>query len=224
MTKYEMPIWPGKPYPLGANWDGEGVNFALFSESATSVTLCLFDPENESESTRIKMSEHTDQVWHVYLPGLKPGQLYGYRVEGPYKPLEGLRFNSNNLLIDPYAKAINGRINWSDAMFAYPVNNPSNDRDLIKSDTDSAQGMNKSIVIDPSFDWEGDVSPNTPLHNSIIYELHVKGFTATHPKIDPAIRGTYKALAHPEVIEYFKKLGITAVELMPVHQFVNDKH
>lgn len=224
MIKYDKPVWPGKPYPLGANWDGEGVNFALFSERATAVTLCLFDSQDEEEVAQIKIQEHTDQVWHVYLPGIKPGQLYGYRVEGPYKPLEGLRFNANNLLLDPYAKAINGRINWSNAMFAYPVNNPDKNRDLIKNDSDSAGGMNKSIVIDTNFDWEGVTSPNIPLHNSIIYEMHVKGFTASHPDIDPSIRGTFKALAHPKVINYLKDLGITAVELMPVHQFVNDKH
>lgn len=221
--KYNKPVWPGKPYPLGANWDREGVNFALFSESATGVTLCLFDRE-EKEVAQIKFSEHTDQVWHAYLPGLKPGQLYGYRVEGPWDPENGLPFNENNLLLDPYAKAINGRIDWSDAMFGYPVKNPDEDRDLLKTESDSASGMNKSIVIDNNFDWEGDEHPNTPLHNSIIYELHVKGFTAAHPRLDPSIRGTYKGLYQPEVIEYLKQLGITAVELMPVHQFVNDRH
>jgi isoamylase len=223
-TNYDKPIWPGKPYPLGSNWDGKGVNFALFSENATGVFLCLFDSENEKETGRIKLTEQTDQVWHTYLPGIKPGQLYGYRVEGPWDPENGLPFNENNLLLDPYAKAINGRIDWSDAMFGYQVQNLDEDRDLIKTTSDSAPGMNKSIVIDESFDWEGDEKPNTPLHNSIIYELHVKGFTATHPKLDPAIRGTYKALAQPEVLDYLKQLGVTAVELMPVHQFVNDRH
>lgn len=221
--KYNKPVWPGKPYPLGANWDGEGVNFALFSENATGVFLCLFDAE-EKETARIKLTEHTDQVWHIYLPGVAPGQLYGYRVEGPWDPENGLIFNENNLLLDPYAKAINGSIDWSDAMFGYPVQNPDEDRDLVKTSSDSASGMNKSLVIDSRFDWEGDVAPNTPLHNSIIYELHVKGFTALHPKLDPAIRGTYKALSQPEVIDYLLQLGLTAVELMPVHQFVNDRH
>jgi isoamylase len=223
-TTYKGPIWPGKPYPLGANWDGEGVNFALFSENADGVILCLFDAKDEKEIARIVMKEHTDQVWHAYLPGIKPGQLYGYRVFGPWDPKNGLIFNENNLLLDPYAKAINGSIDWSDAMFGYKVKNPDLDRDLIKTDSDSADGMNKSIVIDNEFDWEGDVCPNIPLHKSIIYELHVKGFTATHPKLDPKERGTYKALSHPEVIGYLKRLGITAVELMPVHQFVNDRH
>ncbi|HLU90527.1 MAG TPA: alpha-amylase family glycosyl hydrolase, partial [Cyclobacteriaceae bacterium] len=221
--KYNKPVWPGKPYPLGANWDGEGVNFALFSENATGVFLCLFDAE-EKETARIKLTEHTDQVWHIYLPGVAPGQLYGYRVEGPWDPENGLIFNENNLLLDPYAKAINGSIDWSDAMFGYPVQNPDEDRDLVKTSSDSASGMNKSLVIDSRFDWEEDVAPNTPLHNSVIYELHVKGFTALHPELDPAIRGTYKALSQPEVIDYLLKLGVTAVELMPVHQFVNDRH
>jgi glycogen operon protein len=208
---------------LGSNWDGEGVNFALFSENATAVKLCLFDSD-ENEVANLDLTETTDLVWHVYLPGIKPGQLYGYRVDGDYNPYEGLRLNPHKLLIDPYAKAINGRINWSDAMFAYPVKSPAKNKTLILDTTDSASGMNKSIVIDQSFDWGDDKSPNTPLHNSIIYELHVKGFTALHPKIDPSIRGTYKALAQPEIIEYLQNLGVTAVELMPVHQFVNDKH
>ncbi len=218
-----MPVWPGTPYPLGANWDGEGVNFAIFSENATAVILCLFDSDNEKEIAQIKFTEHTDQVWHAYLPGIKPGQLYGYRVYGPWKPEKGLPFNENNLLLDPYSKAINGSIDWSDALFGYHVNNPDKNRHLIKTDSDSAEGMNKSIVIDPYFDWEGDKCPNIPLHKSIIYELHVKGFTATHPKLDPNVRGTYKALAHPDVLAYLKELGITAVELLPVHQFVNDR-
>lgn len=222
--KYDGPLWPGRPYPLGATWDGEGVNFALFSENATGVTLCLFDEESENEIAQINVTEYTDLVYHIYLPDIKPGQLYGYRVHGPWNPKEGHVFNENNLLLDPYAKAINGKIDWSDAMFGYPVKSKKEDRNLIKTKSDSASGMNKSIVIDNSFDWEDDKCPNTPLHKSIIYELHVKGFTAKHPKLDPSIRGTYKALGHPEVIEYLKKLGVTAVELMPVHQYVNDRH
>lgn len=224
MNEFSSPVWPGKPYPLGANWDGEGVNFALFSDNATAVKLCLFDSdEDEKETACITFTEQTDQVWHAYIPGIKPGQLYGYRVDGPYNPKEGLRFNANKLLIDPYTKAIKGRINWSDAMFGYPVKSTNKNRDLSKDITDSASGMNKSIVIDTSFDWGNDKSPNTPLHKSIIYELHVKGFTATHPKLAPEIRGTYKALGQPEIIDYLLKLGVTAVELMPVHHFVNDK-
>lgn len=221
--EYNQPIWPGRPYPLGATYDGEGVNFALFSETATAVTLCLFDSD-EQEMARIEVTEHTDQVWHVYLPGIRPGQLYGYRVDGPWDPANGFLFNSSHLLLDPYAKAINGRIDWSDAMFGYDVQRDDEDRDLYKKEFDSADGMPKSIVIDPNFDWEGDQSPNVPLHKSIIYEAHVKGLTATHPELDPGVRGTYKALSDPKVIDYLKGLGVTAIELMPVHQFVNDRH
>ncbi len=219
-----MKIWPGKPYPLGAAWDGQGVNFALFSEHATGVELCLFEDSNaEFESVRIRITEQTDYVWHVYLPGVMPGQLYGYRVNGPWQPKEGHRFNPSKLLLDPYAKAINGTINWGDAMFGYPVYQPDPDKDLLMDLQDSAAGMNKSVVIDPAYDWENVKSPNTPLHKSVIYEMHVKGFTATHPSIDNKLRGTYAGLATPEVISYLKELGITAVELLPVHQFVNDK-
>lgn len=217
-------VWLGKPYPLGATWDGEGVNFALFSENATGVELCLFDsPEAPEESARIQMVEQTDYVWHAYIPGLKPGQLYGYRVYGPYRPEAGLRFNPNKLLLDPYAKAISGTINWSEAMFAYPVSSEDENRHLVMDTQDSAAGMNKSVVIDASFDWDGDRSPNTPLHSSVIYEVHVKGFTALHPNIDPKLRGTYAGLATPESIDYLKRLGVTAIELLPVHHFVNDK-
>jgi isoamylase len=222
-TQHE--IWPGKPYPLGATYDGKGVNFALFSENAIAVQLCLFkEASEEKEYACIQMREQTDHVWHVYIPGLKPGQLYGYRVDGPHEPAEGHRFNAHKLLIDPYAKAINGRIEWSDAMFGYPINDPGDERDLKFDPTDSAAGMNKSVVIDPAYDWEGVERPNTPLSKSVIYELHVKGFTVQHPELDPSIRGTYKGLASPPVIDYLKRLGITAVELLPVHHFVNDKN
>ena len=219
----KLQVWHGKPYPLGATYDGRGVNFALFSENATAVYLCLFDSEDDSlETHRIRVKEQTDHVWHAYIPRLKPGQLYGYRVDGPYHPQEGLRFNVNKLLIDPYAKAINGKIEWSDAMFGYPVRDPDEDRDLKFDEQDSGPGMNKSVVIDPRFNWQGVKRPNTPLHKTIIYELHVKGFTIQHPEIDPSIRGTYKGLASPPMISYLKKLGVTAVELLPVHHFVND--
>ncbi len=222
--QFKHEIWPGKPYPLGATFDGKGVNFAIFSENATAVHLCLFNAAKEEEEYAcIQMKEQTDHVWHVYIPGLKPGQLYGFRVDGPYEPQEGMRFNPHKLLIDPYAKAINGRIEWSDAMFGYPVNDTEEDRDLEFDTQDSAAGMNKSVVIDPSFDWEGVERPNIPLHKSIIYELHVKGFTIQHPELEPGIRGTYRGLASAPVIKYLKRLGITAVELLPVHHFVNDK-
>lgn len=225
----KQPVWPGKPYPLGSTYitdqgvGNEGVNFAIFSENALGVTLCLFDKEDEKEIAQIELTEHTDQVWHVFLLGIKPGQLYGYRVDGPWDPRSGLQFNKSHLLLDPYAKAINGRIDWSDAMFGYQVQNPDEDRDLLKREIDSADGMNKSIVMGEEFDWEGDEPLKLPLHKSVIYELHVKGFTASHPDLDPSERGTYKGLAHPKVIDYLVDLGVTAVELMPVHQFVNDR-
>lgn len=225
MSAEQYPKWPGKPYPLGANWDGKGVNFALFSENATSVELCLFDSNaSDASEVRIPMTEQTDYVWHVYLPGVKPGQLYGYRVDGPFDPHQGYRFNKHKLLLDPYAKAIDGRINWSNAVFGYPVESAAEDRDLQMDTADSAPYMNKSVVIDPSFDWQGDELLNIPLHESIIYEAHVKGFTMQHPELDPQIRGTYKALASEPVITYLQQLGITAIELLPVHHFVHDKH
>ncbi len=225
MHYQNIPKWPGKPYPLGANWDGKGVNFALFSENATAVSLCLFDSSApDSVVTTIELTEQTDYVWHVYLPGVRPGQLYGYKVNGPFDPHNGFRFNPNKLLLDPYAKAIDGRIHWSDAVFGYPVASQSADRDLDVDTADSAPFMNKSVVIDAAFDWEGDELLNIPLHESIIYEAHVKGFTIQHPELDSSIRGTYKALTTEPVLYYLKKLGITAIELLPVHHFVHDKH
>ena len=219
-----MNVWPGKPYPLGATWDGQGVNFALFSENASGVDLCLFEtPDNETERMRIRMTEQTDYVWHCYIPGILPGQLYGYRVYGAFEPEMGHRFNPNKLLLDPYAKAISGRIEWSNAMFGYPVTDADPDRDLLIDAEDSASGMNKSVVVDTAFDWGDDKKPSTPLHDSSIYELHVKGFTKQHPDIDPKMRGTYAGLGSPQAIEYLKSLGVTTVELLPVHQFVNDK-
>ncbi|HEY0602612.1 MAG TPA: glycogen debranching protein GlgX [Herpetosiphonaceae bacterium] len=218
MTK----IWPGKPYPLGATWDGEGVNFALFSEYAEAVELCLFDADDPSKETmRVKMPEQTDHVWHCYLPGIQPGQLYGYRVHGAYAPEYAMRFNPNKLLIDPYAKALSSTIAWSDAMSAYPLGGKK--EDLEPDTSDSAPGMPKAVVIDSAFDWGDDAHPNTPLHKSVIYEMHVKGMTCQHPSVPEPLRGTYAGLASPDVIDYLKELGVTAVELLPVHQFVNDR-
>src|SRR3954447_3370085 len=183
-------IWLGYPYPLGATWLGNGVNFAIFSEHATSVDLCLFDRvDSAQENIRIPMTEHTDQVWHIFLPDVKPGQLYGYRVYGPYDPERGMRFNSSKILLDPYAKAIAGNINWSDEMFGYVVGNPQ--EDLMRDFRDDAWGMPKSVVIDNSFNWDGDKPPRTPLNESVIYEMHVKGFTRLHPEVPEEIRGTY---------------------------------
>ena len=218
-----MKIWAGKPYPLGATWDGKGVNFAIYSENARGVDLCLFDhPDSPQEQVRVRMTEQSDQVWHVYLPGIKPGQFYGYRVDGPYNPEKGERFNASKLLIDPYAKAIAGSINWSDEMFAYPLGNEK--EDMERDYRDNAWCIPKSCVIDPHFDWGDDKFPETPLHSSVIYEVHVKGFTMQRPEIPENLRGTYAGVAHPASIEYLKNLGITAVELLPVHQFVNDRH
>lgn len=216
-------IYPGHPFPLGATWDGNGVNFAIYAENATGVDLCLFDTvDAEKESQRIRVYEVSHHVWHVYLPEARPGQLYGYRVYGAYEPENGHRFNPNKLLIDPYAKAIAGNITWNDAVFGYEVGHP--DGDLSFSETDSAPYIPKSVVIDPNFDWEDVGKPNIPYHKSIIYETHVKGFTKLHPDIPEKIRGTYAAIAHPVTISYLKELGITAVELMPIHYFLTDRH
>ncbi len=218
-----MRIWPGKPYPLGATWDGEGVNFALFSEHASAVELCLFDgPNGDKESRRIRLEEQTDQVWHVYIPGLWPGQHYGYRVHGPYAPHEGHRFNHHKLLIDPYAKSIAGTIEWSDAMFGYRIGDPH--ADLSFDTRDTAANVPKCVVIDQAFTWGGDQPPNTRWDRTVIYEVHVKGFTAQHPDIPDHMRGTYSALTTPAVIDHLLELGVTAVELLPVHHFVRDKH
>jgi isoamylase len=217
-----MKIWPGKPYPLGATWDGAGVNFSIFSENATKVELCLFDGPNSQNEARIPLTQQTHQVWHSYLPEVRPGQLYGYRVHGPYRPADGLRFNPAKLLLDPYAKAIAGSIQWSNALFGYTVGNAK--ADLSLNSEDSAGGMPKCVVIDPAFSWGNDIPPKTPWHRTIIYELHVKGYTKLHPEVPPELRGTYAGLSCPPVIDYLKNLGITAVELMPVHQFVADRH
>lgn len=211
-------VYNGGPYPLGATWDGNGVNFALYSENATGVELCLFD--TEGKETRIKVRERTHQVWHVFVPELKPGQLYGYRVHGPYEPHNGHRFNSNKVLLDPYAKAISGIIEVKEELFSYQIGHE--DEDLSFSEIDSAPFVPKSVVIDAGFDWKNDVAPKIPYHKSVIYELHVKGFTQLHPEIPEEIRGTYAAIGHPATIKYLKELGITAVELLPIHHFIND--
>jgi glycogen operon protein len=218
-----MRAWPGQPYPQGATWDGAGVNFALFSENATAVELCLFaGQEGNQETNRIRLTEQTDQVWHIYLPEARPGQRYGYRVYGPHAPEEGHRFNPAKLLLDPYAKAIAGAIHWSDALFGYTIGHP--DGDLSRDERDSAAGLPKSVVVDSAFSWGQDAPLKTPWHKTLIYELHVKGFTARHPHVPPEFRGTYAGLTYPAVTDYLHSLGVTAVELMPVHQFVYDKH
>ena len=215
-------VYPGNPYPLGATWDGEGVNFALYTENATGVDLCLFSNDESTETDRLPFKERSNHVWHIYIPGLKPGQLYGYRVHGPYEPENGHRFNPNKLLLDPYAKAITGTIDWHDSLFAYNIGDPQ--EDLSYNEEDSASHIPKSVVIDENFDWEGDKAPKISYHKSIIYEAHVKGFTKLHPDIPEEIRGSYAAIGHPVTIKYLKELGITAIELMPVHHFVKDRY
>ncbi len=214
--------WLGYPYPLGATWMGNGVNFALFSENAASVELCLFESlEATEEFVRIPMREYTDQVWHVFLPDARPGQLYGYRVSGPYEPQRGLRFNNAKLLLDPYAKAIAGDVNWGDEMFGYVIG--GKEEDLAQDFRDDAWGAPKSVVVDTAFDWQGDKRPAVPLHESVIYEVHVKGFSKLWQAIPEEARGTYAALGSAPAIEYFKKLGVTAIELLPVHAHIDDK-
>ena len=215
-------VWPGRPYPLGAMWDGEGVNFSLFSEHAEKVELCLFDPNGKRETHRLVLPQQTDQVWHGYLPEARPGLLYGYRVYGPYEPSRGFRFNHHKLLLDPYAKQIQGTLLWSDAHFGYRVGHKQEDLSLDRRD--SAPGTPKSKVIDSAFTWGLDRPPRIPWHESIIYELHVKGFTMRHPDVPPNLRGTYAGLATAPVLEHLKRLGVTAVELMPVHYFLDDRH
>jgi glycogen operon protein len=217
-----MQILPGSPYPLGATWDRNGVNFALFSAHADQVELCLYGPEGSDEIGRLTLPEYTDEVWHGYVPGVGPGRRYGYRVHGPYDPANGHRFNPAKLLLDPYARALDGTIDWSDAVFGYPVG-PDTDADLASDDRDSASAMPKSVVVDPRFDWGDDQPPRTPRHRTVIYEAHVKGMTMRHPDVPDHLRGTYLGLTCPPIVDHLKRLGITAVELMPVHQFVDDR-
>ncbi|MFB0928912.1 MAG: glycogen debranching protein GlgX, partial [Bifidobacterium adolescentis] len=205
-------------YPLGASYDGAGVNFALFSQVAQKVELCLFDEEDRE--TRVEMTEQNSYVWHNYLPGIQPGQRYGYRVYGPYDPAKGLRCNPNKLLLDPYAKAIEGNIDGDESLYSYWFKSPE---DVTSMNTlDSAPHTMKSAVVNPYFDWGNDQHPNISYHDSVIYEAHVRGMTNLNLDVPPDIRGTYAGLAYPSVIEYLRKLGVTAIELMPIHQFVND--
>ncbi|WP_250124690.1 glycogen debranching protein GlgX [Chroococcidiopsis sp. CCMEE 29] len=212
-----LALWPGNVYPLGACWDGKGTNFALYSENATGVELCLFD--REDRETRLTLTEVSNFVWHGYVPGVGPGQRYGFRVHGPYAPNEGHRFNPNKLLIDPYAKAIEGEIGNGPELFSYSWEDP--EADLSFSDLDSAHLVPKSVVVDQSFDWGDDKLLRTPWHETVIYETHVKGLTQLHPDIPEELRGTYAGLAHPAAIEHLQRLGISAVELMPVHHFLS---
>ena len=217
-------VWPGVPAPLGATWDGEGTNFAIFSEHATRVELCLFGgPDDAHEAAHVELVERTDQIWHAYLPDVRPGQCYGYRVHGPHAPAEGHRFNPAKLLIDPYAKAISGTIKWSDALSGYPVRDPSPDRDLLADSRNSAAGMPKSIVVESAFTWGDDKPPRTPWNRTVIYECHVRGMTMLHPDVPEELRGTYLGLATDPIIDHLKSLGVTTVELLPVHHFVTER-
>jgi len=218
-----MRVLPGTPFPQGATWDGAGVNFTLYSEHATAVELCLFDDRTASqESERILLEERDGMIWHCYLPDVRPGQLYGYRVHGPYRPEEGLRFNSNKILLDPYAKAVDRITSWNDSLFGYKVGDPK--ADLSFSELDSAPHAPLAAVIEPAFTWGEDRLLRTPWDRTVIYEMHVKGFTKLHPDVPEELRGTYAGLATPPVIEYLKSLGVTAVELLPVHHHMDDRH
>ena len=212
-----MQIWPGRSYPLGASYDGSGVNFALFSEVAERVELCLIG--DDGAETRVDLPETDGFVHHVYLPGVQPGQRYGYRVHGPFDPANGHRCNPAKLLLDPYAKAVEGQIDGDESLFSYRFGKPD-----AFNDDDSAGHTMLSVVVNPFFDWGNDRSPDHEYHDSVVYEAHVKGLTQTHPGIPEEIRGTYAGIAHPAMIEHLKSLGVTAIELMPVHQFVQDPH
>ena len=215
-------VWPGHAYPRGANWDGEGVNFAIFSQHAERVELCLYDDNGRHELQRIELRERTEHVWHCYLPEARPGMAYGYRVHGPYKPDEGHRFNPHKLVLDPYAKDLVGRLRWGDALYGYTIG--SKREDLSFDRRDSAALMPKGRVLETAFTWGDDKRPNIARQDMVIYELHVRGFTMQHPSVPDELRGTYAGMATAPVIDYLKKLGVTTVELLPVHSYLNDRH
>src|SRR3978361_1423690 len=217
----EMETYPGRPHPLGATWDGKGVNFALYADNATKVELCLFNTqEDKKEVSKIELTERTQQMWHVYIPHARPGQLYGYRVHGPYEPQNGHRFNANKLLLDPYAKAIGRNVIWDDALFGYKVGQD----DLTFDERDSAAFAPLAAVIDTAFTWGDDRPPRTPWHKTLIYEAHVRGMTMQHPGVAEDRRGTYAGLTSEPVIQHLLDLGVTAVELLPVHFHLHDRH
>ena len=218
-----MRVWPGQPYPLGATWTGLGVNFAIFSAHATKVELCLFDsPDASLASACVPLPEHTDMVWHGYFPDVRPGQLYGFRVHGPYEPQAGHRFNPNKILVDPYARSVGRSVRWDDSMFGYHIGDPA--EDLSFDDRDNAAFCPLADVVDTAFTWGDDRHPRTPWHQTVIYELHVKGFSRLHPQIRDNVRGTYEALTTEPALDHLLKLGVTAVELMPVHHHAYDRH
>ena len=219
----ELTVLPGRRSPLGASWDGQGVNFAVYSQNAGAVEVCLFDADDPLRETgRIRLREVTAHVWHGYVPGLKPGQLYGYRIDGPYEPERGLRFNPFKLLLDPYAKAVAGKVDWTQPVFGYALGSPG--ADLDRDERDSSAGIPRAVGLDDRYAWEGDRTLRTPWHQTVIYEAHVKGLTARHPQVPPELRGTYAGVAHPAVIEHLQSIGVTALELLPVHDFVDDNY
>ena len=221
MSASDVRVWPGRPGPMGATWDGSGTNFTLFSAHAERVELCLFDGGGKTETARVRLPEYTHEIWHGYLPDVRPGQLYGYRVYGPYEPEAGHRFNHHKLLVDPYAKALVGALEWDDALFGYKVGDDA--QDLSFDDRDSAAFVPKCQVVDSAFTW-GRWPDRRPWHETVIYELHVKGFTMRHPQVGDAVRGTFAGLAAAPVVSYLRDLGITAVELLPIHAFIQDRH
>jgi isoamylase len=222
MTDKTIRVREGLPHPRGATWDGKGVNFSLFSSFATKVELCLFDDEGKTELQRIELPEYTDEIWHGYITGIGPGQVYGYRVYGPYEPEQGHRFNHNKLLLDPYAKEYVGQLKWDHACFGYTIGAEGDD--LTFDERDSAPFMPKCVVVDSDFDWNQNAKPLVPWDRTIFYETHVRGFTRQHPAVTEKARGTFAGLSTPKVIEYVKSLGITSVELLPIHMFINDSH
>jgi isoamylase len=217
-----MPVREGRPFPLGATWDGLGVNFAVFSEHATRVEVCLFDNDGTTETERFDLPEYTDEVWHGYLPNARPGTVYGFRVHGPYEPDAGHRFNPNKLLLDPYAKQLVGTLKWDDAVFGYTLGSP--DKDLSFDERDSAPFVPKSRVIDPAFTWGNQPRPQVPWEQTIIYETHLKGFTKLNRRVPEEWRGKFSGLGDPRVIEYLRRLGVTSVELQPIHAFIDDRN
>ncbi len=222
MTDKTIRVREGQPHPRGASWDGKGVNFSLFSSFASRVDLCLFDAAGETELQRIELPEYTDEIWHGYITGIGPGQVYGYRVHGPYEPEQGHRFNPNKLLLDPYAREYVGQLKWDHACFGYTIGAEGDD--LTFDERDSAPFVPKCVVVDADFDWKQNVKPLVPWDRTIIYETHVRGFTKLHPAVAKSRRGTFEGLSTPEVVEYVKSLGVTSVELLPIHMFINDSH
>ena len=223
MAEQQIQVWPGRSYPLGATWSGSGTNVAIFSENATKVELCLFDsPDATKESQRIKLPRHTDQVWHGFFPDILPGQLYGFRVHGPWEPQQGHRFNANKVVLDPYARIIGRELKWDDSLFGYKIGDPG--QDLSFDDRDNAAFCPLAAVADPAFTWGNDQPPHTPWHKTFIYECHVKGMTKLHPLVPENLRGTYAGLATEPVINHLLDLGVTAIELLPVHHFLKDRH